>query len=50
MMIRQVCAEGLIQLRRDSVDENPDWYVNLFASRDFNAAEHRLASGEKYYC
>ncbi|PYJ69934.1 MAG: FkbM family methyltransferase [Verrucomicrobia bacterium] len=50
MMIRQVCAEGLIQLRRDSVDENPDWYVNLFASQDFDAAEHRLASGEKYHC
>jgi len=32
MMICQVTKRGLIPFRSDSVSENPEWYVNLFAS------------------
>ncbi len=33
MSVRQVTTQGLIQFPTESVTENPDWYVNLFASR-----------------
>jgi len=33
MAIRQLSNDGLIPLHTDSVWENPEWYVNLFAAR-----------------
>jgi FkbM family methyltransferase len=32
MVIRQVSSKGLIPLLPDWISENPDWYVNVFAS------------------
>ena len=32
MVIRQVSSKGLVPLLPDWISENPDWYVNVFAS------------------
>ena len=32
-VVRQLCKDGLEVLHLDAVEEGPDWYVNLFASR-----------------
>ena len=42
LVIRQVSSEGLIPLSPDWISENPDWYVNLFASGSESALERFL--------
>jgi hypothetical protein len=32
-VVRQLCKDGLKALPLGSVEESPEWYVNLFASR-----------------
>jgi hypothetical protein len=32
MSVHQVTTQGLIQFPTESITENPDWYVNLFAA------------------
>src|ERR1043166_3085196 len=32
-VVRQLCKDGLKALRLGTVEESPEWYVNLFASR-----------------